>query len=766
MYGVANLGELAAGLDKLDPRQCVIYGSLCPELGDHAQNIPRLLYPRDEDEPATIVEAAHHWLLIDYDGGECPAGLDPVAEPERAAEYIISLLPKEFQGTAFWWQLTSSAGFKRGIRMRLAFWMDRELTGAEAGRWLSSVEGVDQAIYRANQPIYAARPVFESVEDPVQRRSGMQSGGLVSPPATIKKTAEEKAYEKKGQRLLSVFGDGHGGHGFFVPGKSFAARWVAFFPNATTTIGEQQLEQEYRNAPRDPSVHSDAYLEERIRGIPKLFAAISKLEQAKPTPQWVEEMNKQYAVVRYSSKTIYAVESETSPYFTKKADFLARLDNRYIPGEVDNRGKKIPIGPAWLKHHRRREYLGAGVVFEPGALERPGALNLWRGFAVEPRPGSWPLLQNHIRDILADGNEAHADYILNWMAYGVQHPERQAESTLVFVSGQGSGKGVVWEVADGGLFRSGNYQLFNAVAQITEKFNSDLGQTCFVLMDEALWGGDKQAEGLLKSMITSGQLRIEQKFLDRMMVPNRLHIVIASNNEWAAPIGVGDRRFAVFCPSEKYAYKNHHPDRDAYFGALYAEIEHGGREAMLYDLLHRDLSGFNIRDIPNTKAKTEMMSRSLSGPLMWLRSVLSEGEIRWCENGVSLVSRWGESGLDIDKANAFLGYQQFEKARGYPRPAIIDVWSREIQKVLGDLKSRRPRVVGETTGKSKPGPRKLVFPRLEDCRTAFDRYVGSEGAESWDDDDEAGYAGGERSSGTVISLDRHRPEASTTGAPS
>jgi hypothetical protein len=48
-----------------------------------------------------------------------------------------------------------------------------------------------------------------------------------------------------------------------------------------------------------------------------------------------------------------------------------------------------------------------------------------------------------------------------------------------------------------------------------------------------------------------------------------------------------------------------------YFKAIVDQMEHGGREAMLYDLQHADLSNFNPRQIPMTDALQDQKFRSM-----------------------------------------------------------------------------------------------------------------------------------------------------------
>jgi hypothetical protein len=113
-----------------------------------------------------------------------------VTEPERAVEFIRAKLPPEFHGARCLWRLTSSAGVgKRDtISMRLGFWLDRALTGAEAKAWLTGTMA-DCAIYTPNQVIYAAKPVFTGGRvDPVARRSGIVEGRATVAPGDIAAT--------------------------------------------------------------------------------------------------------------------------------------------------------------------------------------------------------------------------------------------------------------------------------------------------------------------------------------------------------------------------------------------------------------------------------------------------------------------------------------------------------------------------------------------------------------------------------------------------
>ena len=102
----------------------------------------------------------------------------------------------------------------------------------------------------------------------------------------------------------------------------------------------------------------------------------------------------------------------------------------------------------------------------------------------------------------------------------------------------------------------------------------------FLFADEAYWAGDKKAESVLKGLITEPTLLIEQKGIDAVQWPNRLHVLMAANADWVVPASYDERRFAVFDVSNKYAQgAASESERRDYFDALFHEIENGGVEA-------------------------------------------------------------------------------------------------------------------------------------------------------------------------------------------
>ena len=66
----------------------------------------------------------------------------------------------------------------------------------------------------------------------------------------------------------------------------------------------------------------------------------------------------------------------------------------------------------------------------------------------------------------------------------------------------------------------------------------------------------------------------------------------------------------------------------AYFAALQAELDNGGYEALLYHLLHEvDLTGFNVRKVPQTDGLRQQRDLSLPPLEAWWCELLETGTL-------------------------------------------------------------------------------------------------------------------------------------------
>src|SRR5262249_9763877 len=140
---------------------------------------------------------------------------------------------------------------------------------------------------------------------------------------------------------------------------------------------------------------------------------------------------------------------------------------------------------------------------------------------------------------------------------------------------------------------------------VTGRFNGHLAHCLLLQAEEAFWAGDRAAAGALKDLITNEDLVLEFKGLEPGQVKNYTRVFATSNEDWVVPAGPTARRFAVLDVGE-----NHLGDKP-YFAAIAQELNGGGREALLYHLLHFDLTKVELRSVPKTEALLEQKLHTL-----------------------------------------------------------------------------------------------------------------------------------------------------------
>ena len=422
-------------------------------------------------------------------------------------------------------------------------------------------------------------------------------------------------------------------------------------------------------------------------------------------------MNQRYAVVQEAGKTLVLIETHDEILDRRLilrstfGDIKAFYSNRrvLIPGE-DDKIRREELGAFWLKHAARREY--TGVTFAPNR-ETPGLFNLWQGFGVKPVRGTWSLMDAHIANVISAGNADLRRWLMAWMADAVQHPERPAEIAVVLRGPRGAGKGV-FARSFGRLF-SPHFVHVSNPRHLLGNFNAHLQDAIVVLADEVFLAGDRQAEGVLKMIITEPIIPIERKHRDVVSARNVIHLLIASNADWIIPAGHDERRFAVLDVSATHAQDHQ------YFAALAYELEHGGLQAMLYDLLHHQYD-VNLRQPPMTTALFEQKLHSLEPFVRWWYDKLMSGCLL---PSVYPTAEWPTA---ISREDLQRDYRAGMKEIGSTKDRGTET---ELGMKLQDLLPRGfPREVRRTMPGSSARVRFYGLPDLATCRRYFaSRYM-------------------------------------------
>jgi len=210
----------------------------------------------------------------------------------------------------------------------------------------------------------------------------------------------------------------------------------------------------------------------------------------------------------------------------------------------------------------------------------------------------------------------------------------------------------------------------------------------------------------LKALITEPTHVIEEKFQNPLEVKNLVNVIMATNEAWAVPAGDHERRFFVLDVSDRRMQ-----DR-GYFRQLTEQMEDGGVEAMLHDLLNREIK-HDIGEAPRTAALADQVRLTLGSVEAFWLDCLNGGEFFGSGNGEgwpSSIPKGGDGGL-YDSS-----YLEYCRARRLRKTVTRLSFGKRLKKICPDIGSKR--------ASKAPRREEYKLPPLEECRKAFSRAMG------------------------------------------
>lgn len=426
----------------------------------------------------------------------------------------------------------------------------------------------------------------------------------------------------------------------------------------------------------------------------------------------IDELNRHHAVVMVGNRVLVlreTINDEGRPdvRFLSTDDFERWLANVQVP-----EGRKmVSLAKHWLGSPRRRQYVG--VAFAPAGAPK-GYYNLWRGFAVEPRPGDCSLFREHLYENVCRGNATLFDWVWGWLAHLVQRPGEKVGTALALRGDQGVGKTKVGEVM-GSIIGDG----YLAVADprfVSGRFNGHLAQCLLLHADEGFWAGDRIAESKLKDLITGSHHLVELKGKEPFRVRNLCRLMVTGNPDWLVPAGMDERRFAVLDVGT--GRKGDH----GFFAALDAQMDAAGREALLHELLGADLSGIDLRRVPHTDALQQQKVQSLGPEASWWLDRLHAGAV------LEAHDDWQRT---VPCAHMHREYVRHAELTGTRERASQTILGQRLRQLVPGVQTQRL-TYAEANGSGSVQRRGncYVLPPLGYCRRAFCERLGEV---AWDD---------------------------------
>ncbi len=439
----------------------------------------------------------------------------------------------------------------------------------------------------------------------------------------------------------------------------------------------------------------------------------------------VQQYNERFAVVSVEGKFRIAdldVTPGEPPTFYQHDDFLALQATDYSDEKNETTGKPIAKSRLWLANPRRRQY--RTVDFAPG-VEDSTSLNLWTGWAVQPKKGNCDAWLELLRMVICGGDDVVFRWLLHWFANILREPRDKSFTCPVIIGEEGAGKSLMLRYF--GRILGYGYTVATNDDHIHGKFNRHLASTLLLHSEEALYAGDKRHAGIIRSLITDETRIFEQKGIDAKQVRNYLRLVLTSNDMHAAPARPGDRRYSVILMEDR---KLSNKLKDA----VVAELDGDGPAALHQHLLDMKYDPAIPRLNLKNEALIQMKSANFSPVEAWWYDALYEGcvlpaYLAWATIPeqepwphtvagpalyASLCIRMNErrfrgqvpsDTLVAGMLERFVGRRLVRMRRRYSDPLIDNV--PQMARHLGDRMSSVTQL-----------------PDLDTCRKAFERYMG------------------------------------------
>jgi hypothetical protein len=430
-----------------------------------------------------------------------------------------------------------------------------------------------------------------------------------------------------------------------------------------------------------------------------------------------------YMVVRHTFHMVHGKKFRKHHIAVKYRHFLAT----YCADKNSNATRKVglkvlpcfSLAKDYFEFERRLKY--PLINFYP-SMEKQPFYNVFKGFHVLPSdnkidektPSIQPVLE-HIKNIWCDGNEEYYNYTIRWLAQTIQTPWNRTEVALVLKSAEGSGKGIILNhfistimgLYDQDTGAQGSFRTVKKATDVFGQFTNTLEGCCMLFLDELVWGGDKQASGILKALITEPTNKIEFKGVSSYQVRAFQNVLIASNEKWVVPASDNTRRYFVLECNNKYSGIQNAISKTYFDAILNVPIQD------VADFFYQfDLTGFNSKEPPLTEALNEQKKMTMDSSFMWAMDSLKD-EDSWAEyTGAQPV---------VNKKGIYERYVKWcEEGNLYRTESVVSFW-RDMK--MFNFKEFRLGSKGEQV-------RYCSFPFLDEARQMFQARFKMD---DWDD---------------------------------
>jgi|TARA_R110002072_G_scaffold41254_6_gene116134 hypothetical protein len=284
---------------------------------------------------------------------------------------------------------------------------------------------------------------------------------------------------------------------------------------------------------------------------------------------------------------------------------------------VGEKGGITRMDPIKIWRRSRKHLKLNKRVFEPESpiITSEGNLNLWKGYNIcmeqavnfienenygwKQAREDWNFYKNHIEEHLCNGDLDLSNYVLNWMSHLLQRPGKKTEVMLVVKGPEGVGKSVVFAkdsqfqriIAESCKY--GPFYQISETNRLFSRFNDRMKDVRYVVLNEALFAGDKKTLSQLKELITDPIITTEKKFGNAVNLDQFYDFVSITNYERASPFTTSSRRWQGIECGNKLSKEGKTKAEKDIIAEYFKKFVSIPPQVVAYYLYDRDISTFN-----------------------------------------------------------------------------------------------------------------------------------------------------------------------------
>jgi hypothetical protein len=422
-------------------------------------------------------------------------------------------------------------------------------------------------------------------------------------------------------------------YNFYDLAKSFSKKGKDYI--------DEKFEQDYKHTASFTDYNIGTlyhYSKENKTQYEKIINKYKKLEKDKLIKSQLDLSQKEYEKLeedfnethfKVINKCLYFTEDKLeNKILSHTPDKFKNINSHLNYQEIDKNGDSVNASfiNKYMGHNGKPRMYKDIDVFPNNDKCPSDYYNLWTPFAIESikeydeDKTGLDFILNHIK-ILCNHQLEVYEYVLDFLAHMFQYPEEKPGKFILFISAQGTGKGLFFELLTQILGNDKVFETSQAERDVFGSHNVGMLNSYLVNLEEINFLSTKGNEGVFKNIVTQQKMYVNPKGKDLIEIKS-YHRFMGSCNPEDGDIPIksckGDRRnLLIRCSDETKGNVE-------YFNELKKLVYSKNLQKTFYEFLinRKNVDVFISKPIPETEYQKDIQDTCEDYTLQFLKDYI------------------------------------------------------------------------------------------------------------------------------------------------